>query len=95
MTTGKNEKALKVFKKISSMNTGEPEKTFPIKSLHNEIELNSGNKYGKVTANRSKSKAFLEGWQQLKPIFHRPYRSKIILVCIIQCLTMNRHECSI
>ncbi|XP_019755067.2 synaptic vesicle glycoprotein 2C [Dendroctonus ponderosae] len=89
MTTGKNEKALKVFKKIYSMNTGQPEETFPIKSLQNEIELNSGNKYGKVTANRSKSKAFLEGWQQLKPLFHRPYRSKIILVCIIQCLTMN------
>ncbi|ENN80964.1 hypothetical protein YQE_02623, partial [Dendroctonus ponderosae] len=44
------------------MNTGEPEKTFPIKSLHNEIELNSGNKYGKVTANRSKGLAATEAY---------------------------------
>ncbi|CAH1126950.1 unnamed protein product [Ceutorhynchus assimilis] len=89
MTTGKNEEALKIFRKIYRMNTGNPEDTYPVKALVDEIELNSGNKYGKVTANRSKTKAFLEGFEQMKPLFHRPYFTKLILVCIIQCFTMS------
>lgn len=89
MTTGQNEKALKVFKKIYRLNTGKPEDTYPIKTLIDEIELSQGKKYGKVTANRSKLEALVEGWSQIKPLFRPPYLTKIIFVCLIQVFTMN------
>ncbi|XP_066138213.1 synaptic vesicle glycoprotein 2B-like isoform X2 [Euwallacea fornicatus] len=89
MTTGNNEKALRVFQKIYSMNTGNPPDIYPIKVLINEIELNHGKESGKITANRTKGKTFLEGWKQVKPLFHSPHLKNIVLVCIIQCFTMN------
>ncbi|KAL1490777.1 hypothetical protein ABEB36_013419 [Hypothenemus hampei] len=88
MTTGRNEKALAVFRKIYAMNTGQPGDNFPVKVLVNEIELNQICNY-KITANRTKSKAFLEGWQQMKPLFQGPYLAKIILLCLIQCFNMG------
>lgn len=89
MTTGQNEKALKVFRKIYRLNTGKPEDTYPVKVLINEIELNQDKKHGKVTANRTKKEALIEGWSQMKPLFRPPYLTKILFVCCLQLFTMN------
>ncbi|XP_030757455.1 synaptic vesicle glycoprotein 2B-like isoform X2 [Sitophilus oryzae] len=89
MTTGRNEKALRVFRKIYSMNTGKPEETYPVTVLVNEIELNKGKNHGKMTANRTKKEALIEGWSQVKPLFRPPYLSKILFVCLIQCCTIT------
>ncbi|XP_060524318.1 uncharacterized protein LOC132700796 [Cylas formicarius] len=90
MTTGKNEKALAVFRKIYRINTGNPEETYPIKKLVDEIELNRNNKHaGKMTANRSKLKAVTEGFSQIRPLFLPPHLPKIVLICCIQFFTMS------
>ncbi|XP_068910936.1 synaptic vesicle glycoprotein 2B-like isoform X2 [Tenebrio molitor] len=89
MTVGHNDKALKVFQKVYSLNTGNPAHTYPITHLVNEIELNKNNPNthgGQVTANRTKIQALKEGWQQMKPLFFPPHLANIILVCLIQTL---------
>ncbi|KAJ8972609.1 hypothetical protein NQ314_000100 [Rhamnusium bicolor] len=91
MTVGRNEKALQVFRKVYSMNTGKPEDTFPIKELVEETKINNenSNKHGGyITANRTKVQALREGWQQINPLFFPPHVTKIILVFTMQCLIM-------
>ncbi|XP_063912388.1 synaptic vesicle glycoprotein 2B-like isoform X2 [Zophobas morio] len=89
MTTGRNDKALEVFKKVYCFNTGNEPETFPIKQLIEETKSNTDMKYGgKVTANRTKMQAIKEGWQQIKPLFFPPHLPKILLVCFMQMLIM-------
>jgi VNT family MFS transporter (synaptic vesicle glycoprotein 2) len=91
MTVGQNDKALRVFQKVYSVNTGNGIHTYPIKELVDEIELkkhNPSNHGGQVTANRSKIQALKEGWQQMKPLFFPPYFKNIVLLCLIQTLIM-------
>ncbi|KAK9758796.1 hypothetical protein QE152_g706 [Popillia japonica] len=86
MTTGRNDEALRTFKKVYSLNTGKHPDTFPIKSLIDEIKLNAGGKHGGVvTANRTKTQTLKEGWQQIAPMFFPPHPWKIILASAIQC----------
>ncbi|KAK9758804.1 Major Facilitator Superfamily [Popillia japonica] len=86
MTTGRNDEALRTFKKVYSLNTGKHPDTFPIKSLIDETKLNAGGKHGGVvTANRTKTQALKEGWQQITPMFFPPHLWKIILASAIQC----------
>ncbi|XP_076252222.1 synaptic vesicle glycoprotein 2B-like isoform X2 [Rhynchophorus ferrugineus] len=89
MTTGRNEKALQVFRKIYRVNTGKPESSYPVKVLVDEIAINQSKNHGKMTANRTKKEALIEGWSQLKPLFRRPYLPKILFVCFIQFFTMT------
>ncbi|KAI4457404.1 synaptic vesicle glycoprotein 2 [Holotrichia oblita] len=57
-----------------------------IKSLVDETKLNLGGKHGgAVTANRTKTQALKEGWQQVAPMFFPPHLWKIILASAIQC----------
>lgn len=85
MTVGRNDDALEVFKKVYTYNTGLDPDTFPVKSLVNETELNTGGKHGgTVTANRTKIQALKEGWQQIAPMFFPPFLCKIILAAVIQ-----------
>ncbi|EEZ98360.2 hypothetical protein TcasGA2_TC000817 [Tribolium castaneum] len=89
MTVGQNDKALKVFQKIYSVNSRNPPETYPIRQLVDEIEVkkNSQSKHTThVTANRNKIQALREGWQQLKPLFFPPHLANIILVCLLQTL---------
>ncbi|RZC39043.1 Sugar tr and/or MFS 1 domain containing protein, partial [Asbolus verrucosus] len=89
MTMGQNEKALIVFRRVYSWNSGQPVDSYPIKELVDEIALKQSNPQhhgGQVTANRSKIQALKEGWQQIKPLFFPPLLANIILVCSIQTL---------
>ncbi|KAJ8919146.1 hypothetical protein NQ315_012132 [Exocentrus adspersus] len=80
MTIGRNEKALKLFKKSLLS-----QYCIDIKELVDETTIASDSKYGgKVTANRSKIQALREGWQQISPLFHSPYLLQMVLVCVIQ-----------
>ncbi|KAI4457434.1 synaptic vesicle glycoprotein 2 [Holotrichia oblita] len=89
MTVGRNEEALRTFKKVYSINTGRDPDTFLIKSLVDETKLNTGGKHGgAVTANRSKTQALKEGWQQIAPMFFPPYLWKISLAAGIQSALM-------
>lgn len=82
MTCGENEKALAVFKKVYRLNTGLPEDTYPIKKLIEETKLTENNKHGgQITAQRTKAQALREGFQQIKPLFYRPYLTRILLSC--------------
>ncbi|XP_049820151.1 synaptic vesicle glycoprotein 2B [Aethina tumida] len=87
MTSGQNEKAMRIFKKVYSINTGKHPDTYPIKMLIDETASNDNNKTGQVTK-RSKKQALLEGWSQISPLFKPPHLSKIMLVCCIQFLFM-------
>ncbi|KAJ3627118.1 hypothetical protein MTP99_014522 [Tenebrio molitor] len=89
MTTGNNEAALDVFRKVYRFNTGNSPETFPIKELVEETKARTDSRYGgKITAHRTKLQAIQEGWQQLKPLFFPPHLPKIILVCCMQMLGM-------
>ncbi|RZC36126.1 synaptic vesicle glycoprotein 2C [Asbolus verrucosus] len=89
MTTGNNDKALAIFRKVYSFNTGNPPETFPIKVLVEETKVNTDSRHGgRVTANRTKIQAIKEGWQQITPLFFPPHLFKIILVCFMQMLIM-------
>ncbi|KAI4457435.1 synaptic vesicle glycoprotein 2 [Holotrichia oblita] len=91
MTVGRNEEALRTFKKVYSFNTGRDPDTFLIKSLVDETKLNTGGKHGgAVTANRSKTQALKEGWQQIAPMFFPPYIWKLLLSAGIQfCIILG------
>ncbi|CAH0554052.1 unnamed protein product [Brassicogethes aeneus] len=91
MSVGQNKEALQIFKRVYRINTGKSEATFPIKELVDEIKLHQNEDHihgGLVTANRTKTQALREGWQQLKPLFFPPLLPKLILVCFIQFLLM-------
>ncbi|XP_018562409.1 synaptic vesicle glycoprotein 2B-like [Anoplophora glabripennis] len=93
MTIGENEKALTVFQKVYSINTGKPADSFPIKQLVDETKINDDNKHGgHVTANRTKVQALKEGWQQITPLFYSPLVSKLFLVCFIQLCVIQSHN---
>ncbi|CAG9765151.1 unnamed protein product [Ceutorhynchus assimilis] len=79
MTCGENEKALEIFRKVYSVNTGNPPESYPIKSLLDETKVSMDGSH--VTAHRSKGQALREGFQQIKPIFFKPHLSKISLTC--------------
>ncbi|KAJ8919148.1 hypothetical protein NQ315_012134 [Exocentrus adspersus] len=91
MTMGRNEKALQVFRKVYRINTGKPEHTFPITELVDETisaKDNPNKREGQITANRTKTQALKEGWQQMKPLFFPPHLGKMILVVSMQCFIM-------
>ncbi|XP_015840824.1 synaptic vesicle glycoprotein 2B-like isoform X1 [Tribolium castaneum] len=90
MTVGRNDEALEVFRKVYSFNTGKSSNDFPIKRLIDETKTeNNGNEHGgHITANRTKSQALREGFQQIKPLCYPPHLKHIILVCLIQSLFM-------
>lgn len=89
MTCGENEKALKVFQLVYSMNSGKPKNTFPIKKLVDETTLHEGDpKFCQITAHRSKMQALREGWQQIRPLFKTPHVLPMALVATIQLGSM-------
>lgn len=66
------------------MNTGNSVESFPIKSLVDEIQPKENEEKVQITANRSKTQAIKEGWQQIACLFDKNYRCKVVLVCLIQ-----------
>ncbi|XP_012260531.2 synaptic vesicle glycoprotein 2B-like [Athalia rosae] len=83
MSQGKNERALKIFQKMYAMNTGNPPEMFPIKSLSQD-----GNKKqvdpSRVKPEVSFWKKTREGWNQVKPLFVKPYLGQFLLITILQ-----------
>ncbi|KAF7285169.1 hypothetical protein GWI33_011708 [Rhynchophorus ferrugineus] len=84
MSRGENDKALEVFRKVYSINTGQPKDTYPIRKLVDETKLKANNQHGgQVTAQRSTVQTLKEGFRQIKPLFFPPYLLKVILTCAI------------
>lgn len=76
MTAGRNEEALKIFKKVYKINSGKPSDSYQIQALVDEVQ--------QISKQKSKKQALKEGVQQLKPLVKAPYLSKFIMVCSIQ-----------
>ncbi|CAG9765148.1 unnamed protein product [Ceutorhynchus assimilis] len=80
MTSGKNDEALRVLRKMYRINTGNMEKSYPIDSLIQEIPDES-----ELAANKKSCCEFLKsGWQQMRPLFGKQYRLQLMLVCLVQ-----------
>ncbi|XP_011872585.1 PREDICTED: synaptic vesicle glycoprotein 2B-like isoform X2 [Vollenhovia emeryi] len=73
---GRHDEALRVFKKIYSLNTGKDPDTYPIKSLEDEYSVESCEE-----RIQDKLKNCLK---QMKPLFVRPNIFRLILVSMIQ-----------
>lgn len=82
MTSGCNEEALRVFKKVYAWNTGNHPDTFPIKALVDE------NKLSEHVVSSDKLEAFKNGFAQMKPLFMKPHLSKIVFVCTLKLGTL-------
>lgn len=83
MTSGRNDEALLVFKRMYSLNTGKHPDTFPIKEL---IDENALNEHKTISSN--KMEAFRNGFAQMKPLFFAPHLGKLTLVCFLQLGTL-------
>ncbi|XP_077287897.1 synaptic vesicle glycoprotein 2A-like [Arctopsyche grandis] len=80
MSRGRNEEALKVFKKIYALNTGKDPESYPIKSL--ETSMSNGGEAPRGWA------AIQGGFQQLKPLCLPPAIYSLFLVCFINAGNM-------
>lgn len=77
MTAGRNDKALSVFKKVYSFNSGAPAERFPVKQLIDETEqVEKGTKTNK--------EKIMEGVKQLSPLIRPPYLVLFAMTCLIQ-----------
>ncbi|CAG9787501.1 unnamed protein product [Diatraea saccharalis] len=73
MSRGRNEEALKIFRKIYSMNTGRPENEYPIMLLVEEKSEEQGQGFA----------ALKGGVAQLAPLFRAPHLKWLVLICVI------------
>nr|CAI5835076.1 unnamed protein product [Callosobruchus analis] len=93
MSSGNNRKALKVFQKVYTINTGKPKDTFPHPCLVME-----GNGTQNAEMKRTASELMIKGLKELKVLLHKPYMSRIILACTasfsicISNMTLSRKD---
>ncbi|KDR24109.1 synaptic vesicle glycoprotein 2B isoform X2 [Zootermopsis nevadensis] len=80
MSCGRMDEALDVFRRIYSINTGNPPETYPVKFL---LKEKSGILISDVPNNRVLILLKL-GMKQMKPFFHKPHVGKAALVFVIQ-----------
>jgi MFS transporter, VNT family, synaptic vesicle glycoprotein 2 len=84
-TQGDEEKTLKIFQKIFTINTGKPAELYEVKSITKDEEYNMNS--------QGKSKSFFTFlWSQTKPFFHKTHLKNILTACFIQfsvCNTSN------
>ncbi|XP_048512483.1 synaptic vesicle glycoprotein 2B-like isoform X2 [Athalia rosae] len=83
MSQGRNEEALKVFRKMYTMNTGNPPESFPIRDLCQEAQKRQIER----SASRKSMSAWdktRSGWAQIKPLFRQPYLGQFLLIITIQ-----------
>lgn len=78
LSKGKHDKALGVFQKIYSFNTGKSKKTYPI----NQLMVSGDGKKKKEKV--GKIQALKRGCVQMSPLFRRPLFGNFILVCTMQ-----------
>ncbi|CAH2004656.1 unnamed protein product [Acanthoscelides obtectus] len=83
MNSGNNQKAMKVFQKVYTINTGRPKSTYPHQCLARET-----NSTDDRPIKRSALQTMVDGIKQLKLFMHKPYTSRAILGCTA-ALTMS------
>ncbi|CAG9840030.1 unnamed protein product [Diabrotica balteata] len=91
MSTGNNEKALRVFREVYRVNTGHSEDSYPIKYLIDETKINNfdlNTSSSDVAVTRTNTQMLKEGFHQIKPIFKAPHVTKIFLVFLLQFMIM-------
>ncbi|XP_066993974.1 synaptic vesicle glycoprotein 2C isoform X2 [Anabrus simplex] len=84
MSRGRCDDAMKVFKRIYSMNTGKHPDTFPVKILVNELTANPELRSSARNTNKGICSGLIAGWDQIKPLFLFPQLPKAVLVFSIQ-----------
>ncbi|KAH0955694.1 hypothetical protein HN011_001947, partial [Eciton burchellii] len=96
MTQDRNEDALEVFRRIFSVNTGLPKDNYPVHALGDVNLNNASTKESYAVESESGGKSCLnDGIRQMKPIFLKPYLSRILLLvttqfCGMLCLNTLR-----
>ncbi|XP_048512481.1 synaptic vesicle glycoprotein 2C-like isoform X2 [Athalia rosae] len=76
MSKGRQQEALKVFKSIYALNTGNHPDTYPVKSLVDETSIEAS---GKNFVHMLRC-----GWRQMKPLFARANLFRLMLITSIQ-----------
>ncbi|KAJ8928320.1 hypothetical protein NQ314_019132 [Rhamnusium bicolor] len=87
MTDGRNEEAIKVFRKIYTVNTGKTADSYPIKALIDEHVQNGTNAKENVLK-RTVSKAIVQRLYQMKPLFCPPHILKLLHVSLNACVLL-------
>lgn len=80
MTHGRTEEAMRVFQTMYAWNTGHARESYPVKRLQSGMTL-SGEKKGFV-------QSVAEGWEQVNPLFKKPYLTPALIIFLMQALTM-------
>lgn len=87
MSQGRKEEAMKVLRKIYSINTGQPEDTYPIAELIDEGVATTTQ--DPITGElKIKKKTFRDGLLQMKPIFFKPHVCLLLLMVTLQFCSM-------
>ncbi|GLV32007.1 uncharacterized protein CBL_07766 [Carabus blaptoides fortunei] len=82
MTKGKYDKALELFRKIYSVNTGKDPDTYPITELQDETYDTSDHHLDKNGVDsRNRLTKFVDILETIKPLFFPPYLCKTFLMC--------------
>ncbi|GLV32006.1 uncharacterized protein CBL_07765 [Carabus blaptoides fortunei] len=85
MSTGRNQEALQVFRKVYQMNTGNTKEAYPIAVLVEEttnVDVKLPN--GALPEKKTGLQLFCAELRHLKELFFKPYRMNFILVNVIQ-----------
>ncbi|XP_044742212.1 synaptic vesicle glycoprotein 2B-like [Chrysoperla carnea] len=97
MSLGKNNEALQIFRTIYALNTGNSKESYPIRVLYDEtLEQNQqpitmtkrDSSFSLKSIRSTFGEKISTGWQQIRPLFHKPYLSKIILMFSTQHVAM-------
>ncbi|KAL2739332.1 synaptic vesicle glycoprotein 2B-like [Vespula maculifrons] len=88
MSQGRKEEALKVFQQIYRINTGRPEKDYPINELADEFEVKNSTENSTGDTIVTHKKSFKSGLLQMKPIFFRPHIFRLSLILTLQFCSM-------
>ncbi|XP_030745780.1 putative transporter svop-1 [Sitophilus oryzae] len=87
MSCGDSESALKVFRQVYRINTGQSEEFYPIKELIHEVTEKE-----QPSTQHSWLMYIKLGWKQISPLFGKEHRLNLFLVCstqVILQITLN------
>ncbi|XP_046420393.1 synaptic vesicle glycoprotein 2A-like [Neodiprion fabricii] len=91
MSQGKNDEAMKVFRRMYAINTGKPPESFPVKELCQERQKSQTESSDEPRRASVWEKA-RSGWAQIRPLFLKPHLARFLLIVAIQLgcmLSMN------
>ncbi|XP_046593937.1 synaptic vesicle glycoprotein 2A isoform X1 [Neodiprion lecontei] len=84
MSQGRNAEAIKIFRKMYSMNTGKSPETFAVKELCQERQTEQINDTPADQKSASICEKMRNGWAQIKPLFKKPHLARFLLIITIQ-----------